>query len=436
MRLLARGEASSLYGAIVMSLILVIFASLYSSAVANLSRQGEAYREAFRGLLEASSENLDLYLNTSSGGIYAYTGSGARIVYIAVSNGSSIVMAMNKSIKLEPGSRVEVLSKDQLQQAASSRGFLAVFTERGRVYIYRFGDGGIANTSIVLSAVRGIYYAINTGLTSYSAYYYQNGVRMNITTYRWDIDNRYIIFQSPIDGYIYLEETPAELGMLNTTSWFNPPSVSYQKPSVTISFPPPWSATRTHDLYSVLMDTVSYTYDPILGVKVSRQIVIIPSSAVGSVSRETYLSWGATYTATLTLADMPSGWSISITTNRLSPGDLGIVGASTLICYYDWGYLYYRPTWAAQVASYSSTQTTLSISLGIQILYIPTDRDCYIYPPLPATPTHTWIYGLTAQGTAKTYSNATIYKKQDGLVTASNGNKIYIIDDISIIKTK
>jgi len=185
-----------------------------------------------------------------------------------------------------------------------------------------------------------------------------------------------------------------------------------------------------------LMDTTNYYYEPALGVKVSRQIIIIPSSAVGSVSRETYLSGGATYTATLTLTDMPSGWSITVTANRLSPGDLGIVGASTLICYYEWGHFYYRPAWAAQVASYSNTQTTLSISLGIQTLYIPTNRDCYINPPSPATPTHTWIYGLAAQGTAKIYSNTTIYKKQDGLIIASNGNKIYIIDDISILKTK
>ncbi len=436
MRLLARGEASSLYGAIVMSLILVIFASLYSSAVANLSRQGEVYREAFRGLLEASSESLDLYLNSSSGGIYAYTGSGARIIYIAASNGSSIVMAMNTSINLEPGSRVEVLSKDQLQQIASSKGFLAVFTERGRVYIYRFGDA-VSSSSIVLSAVKGIYYAINTGLTGYSAYYYQNGVRMNITTYRWDIDNRYIIFQSPIDGYIYLEETSAELGILNTTSWFNPPSVSYQKPSVTISFPPPWSATRTHDLYSILMDTVNYYYEPALGVKVVRQIIITPSSAIGSVVLpDTYLSWGATYTAIFTLTDVPSGWSVAVTTNRLSPGDLGIVGAYTLICYSLDRYIYYRPVWVAQVASYSSTPSSFSISLDIQTLYIPTDRSCYIYPPSPARPTHTWYYELTAYGPAKTYTNTTIYKKQDRLVTASNGNKIYFIDNISIPQTR
>ena len=440
MRLLARGEASSLYGAIVMSLILAIFASLYSAAVASLARQGEIYREAFRGYLEAYSERLDLYWNSSSSSIYAYTETGARVVYVVASNGSSIIMAMGSSIKLDPGSRVEVLPKDLSRYVVSSKGFLAVFTETGRVYTYRPGlGGGAGSIYAVQGAVRGVYYAVNVGQASYVAYYYQNGVRMNITTYRWDIDKDYIIFQSPIDGDIYLERSSSGLGVLNTSSWFNPPEAFYQKPRVSISFPPPWSAMRAHDLYLVLMDVASHTYDPALGVKVTRQVTIAPSGAVGSVVLwNTYLSWGATYTAIFTVSDMPSDWSVTVTTNRLLPGDLGVVGWDRLECYsIDIIYRYYRAAWIAQVAIYSSTSTSFSISLGVQTLYIPTDRECnlYFYVPRPSQPTHTWLYGLTAYGLAKTYTNSSLYAKQGDLVIASNGNKIRFIDNISLLPT-
>ena len=438
MRLLARGEASSLYGAIVMSLILVIFASLYSSAMVNLSRQGEVYREVFRDLLDSSSESLDLYWNSSSGSIYAYSGSGSRVIYMVASNGSSIIMAVNISLNINPGSRVELLSKDLSQRIAGSQGFLAVFTERGRVYIYRAGEGVLSNT-YALSVVSNLYYAVKVGFDSYTAYYYdQNGGRVNITTYRWDIDDSYIIFRSPINGTVYLEKISGSLSVLQTRNWFKPPSVDYQKPRITITLPSPWSVTKSYNLYFVFINTTSYTYNPSLGIIVARTITIAPSSATDSVSIQEYLSEGAVYTATWSISDMPSDWSVIVTINRLLPADLGIIGVGGIRCYNQVPYFAYigvYSSWIAQSAIYENGPSYISISLKGQKIYIPTDDTCRITINNPSTPIHTWLYQLTAQGPLKSYTNTTVYTKQGNIITASNGNKIYTIDSLSLLTT-
>ena len=436
MRLLGRGEASSLYGAIIMSLILAIFVSIYSAALANISRQGEVYREAVRGYFEAYSEDLDLYWNKSSSSIYAYSSSGARVVYIVIGDGESIAMAMNTSIQIPPGSREEVLTASQSRLAASSSSFVAVFTDRGRVYIYRWGGaGGAGEVYAIPGAVKGIYYAVSVGASSYIAFYYnQSGGRVDIATYRWDIDRGYIIFESPIDGTIYLERVSAILNTLNTTGWFNPPSVAYQKPRISISFPPPWSVTRNHDIYYVFMNTTSYSYNPAAGVEVGRSIAIAPLSSWGSVSVKAYLSQGGSYYAGWSATDLPEGWRIDMAMNRLLPGDLGIVGAGGIDCYWQVPYFAYRgkySAWVAQIAVYDSGASFFRISLGPQTIYIPVDNQCRVAAIDPGAPVHTWLYGFTVQGPLKIYSNSTIYAKQGGIVIASNGNKIYFIDNLS-----
>ncbi|MEM1611377.1 MAG: hypothetical protein QXQ57_07010 [Sulfolobales archaeon] len=437
MRLLVRGEASSLYGAIVMSMILVIFVSLYSTSLANLARQGEAYREALRGYVEAYSEDLDLYLNTSSGGIYAYSSSGARVIYLVIGNRSSIAFAMNTSIEIPPGSRVEILPRSLIQSYTYGEGYIAVLTERGRIYIYRWGYwSGDGDVIIIPNTASGIYYAVRAGSNSYIAYYYDgSGARVNISTYRWDIDPNYIIFQSPINGTIYLEKTSAQLNTLDTKAWFNPPSVSYDKPRITISFPPPWSITKTYDLYYIFSNTTSYSYNPSIGVIVAREIAIAPTSFTDSVSTQSYLSQDGVYQAYYNVSYLPSDWKVVVLISTISPGDLGIVGVGGIRCYYISGSAYEGSyySWKAQTVQHIVGPNYIEIRLGGQTLYIPVIDKCWAdwwYPPSISTPIHIWLYGFAAQGPLKIYSNTTIYPKQGNIVVVSNGNKIYFIDSI------
>jgi len=72
-----------------------------------------------------------------------------------------------------------------------------------------------------LDAVQGRYYAINTNGASYRVFYLDNiGNTIYITAYKWDANQSYIIFQSPINGRIYLRAETYTLSTLTTASWF------------------------------------------------------------------------------------------------------------------------------------------------------------------------------------------------------------------------
>jgi len=73
----------------------------------------------------------------------------------------------------------------------------------------------------LLDAVQGRYYAINTNGASYRVFYLDNsGNTIYITAYKWDANQSYIIFQSPINGRIYLRAETYTLSTLTTASWF------------------------------------------------------------------------------------------------------------------------------------------------------------------------------------------------------------------------
>ena len=78
-----------------------------------------------------------------------------------------------------------------------------------------------------VNVTQGDYYTFNTGGTCYWVYYYtmENGkpTRVNVTTYTWDANSNYIIFQAPITGTIYIaREQGSCSGTLDTADWFEP----------------------------------------------------------------------------------------------------------------------------------------------------------------------------------------------------------------------
>ncbi|MEM1983503.1 MAG: hypothetical protein QXZ63_07585 [Sulfolobales archaeon] len=74
-----------------------------------------------------------------------------------------------------------------------------------------------------INAIQGRWYAINTNGQSYRVFYTDSlGQVVYVTAYRWDVNNNYIIFQSPITGRIYLRQESYTLTTLDTKSWFAP----------------------------------------------------------------------------------------------------------------------------------------------------------------------------------------------------------------------
>ncbi|MEM1913326.1 MAG: hypothetical protein QW067_09325, partial [Thermofilaceae archaeon] len=92
-----------------------------------------------------------------------------------------------------------------------------------------------------LSVEQGKYYAVNTGGVVYRA----RGPSGYIDTYWWDANASYVIFQAPYTGVVHLVVEDAQLGVLDTRSWFTPPTPPTPYATFTVTYPSPWSTTRT-----------------------------------------------------------------------------------------------------------------------------------------------------------------------------------------------
>lgn len=121
-----------------------------------------------------------------------------------------------------------------------------------------------------VSVAQGEYYAFNTGGNCYWVYYYtmQDGkpTRVNVTTYTWDANSNYIIFQAPITGTIYIaREQGTCSGTLGTGGWFVDESTSPPAVNMNVTFSDVWSnatnVNATRDGYtSVSPSYTSGTY--------------------------------------------------------------------------------------------------------------------------------------------------------------------------------
>jgi hypothetical protein len=92
---------------------------------------------------------------------------------------------------------------------------------------------------------QGMYYAVNTGGQPYRVFYIDpTGQTVYVTVYRWDANSSYIIFQSPINGKVYLRQESYTLSTLDTRSWYSLSQSDFQ--SVVV----PTSGTATFVFFS------------------------------------------------------------------------------------------------------------------------------------------------------------------------------------------
>jgi hypothetical protein len=164
------------------------------------------------------------------------------------------------------------------------------------------------------NAVSGRYYVLQG---NYDVFYLNaNGNRYWLTVYKWDANQNYIIFYSPISGTLYFLPSTTTKPILQTLSWFDLPNPPY--PKVTINFPSPWNVQVTGNLYSSAQvnsktltfsgGTVTLTYS----MTITAQTYQYEASFQLTTSEQRYINLGTAYTAPLTYSYFPSSWSRSV----------------------------------------------------------------------------------------------------------------------------
>jgi hypothetical protein len=276
-----------------------------------------------------------------------------------------------------------------------------------------------------LDAVQGRYYAINTNGASYRVFYLDNsGNTIYITAYKWDANQSYIIFQSPINGRIYLRAETYILSTLTTASWFKanaPLPGSVATATIKLRYGSSEYIVGTVSLYGVsgyitlsqFQITVSYTPTTLKAT----------NSSTWSISRVTF-----TYNAT-TVSDgvsqnslaafYPSSTPLSSIVSYSVQTKIGTTIYSNAFTFYDTG------SGTAKRASYNAP--TLYGS-GNYVLF-PWSSETTV------TTTFYWNYFTLTVSLSSSVSASTTgtqsYSKTNGVITASNGNVIVVYDSLS-----
>jgi hypothetical protein len=276
----------------------------------------------------------------------------------------------------------------------------------------------------LLDAVQGRYYAINTNGASYRVFYLDNsGNTIYITAYKWDANQSYIIFQSPINGRIYLRAETYILSTLTTASWFkaNAPLPTVATATIKIGSSSSQNTIATVNLYGVSgYSTVSQS-----------QITV-------------------SYTPTTLTATNSSTWSVSRVTFTYNSTTLPVapLSSSNIYVYYP------SSTPLSSIVSYSLQTKT---SNGIASNSFTYSYNNVLCPCTYSTPTlygagsgnyitfaistsssasaFYWNYLALTVSLSSSVSASTTgtqsYSKTNGVITASNGNVIVVYESLS-----
>ncbi|OWJ54234.1 hypothetical protein [Pyrodictium delaneyi] len=253
-----------------------------------------------------------------------------------------------------------------------------------------------------LDVVQGHWYAVYTGGTPYRVFYVDgSGQTVYVTSYWWDANQSYIIFQAPITGKVYLREEPSlTLSTLSTTGWWNSISAS-----VTITT----NSTFPNGTYTMTFNPASITYD-------GKQLKI---GYAASITKGWY---GRLDVNTKYFFDFQS--SITIDDSSLS------VYARYVTSYY----CYPSPTYCwEQRPVYSSPINGVAVNRPDPTQCNVVAKYSYVHGLLTVTATIT-NYG----GSCETGQNEyilTLYTTKTVVVndsfTADNGNTVHIVDSLT-----
>jgi hypothetical protein len=268
----------------------------------------------------------------------------------------------------------------------------------------------------LLDAVQGRYYAINTNGASYRVFYLDNsGNTIYITAYKWDANQSYIIFQSPINGRIYLRAETYTLSTLTTASWF------------TVNAPLPSLGTITIKTPNILIDTTTLY-------------------GASGYSTLTGSSKTISYRPTTLTVTNSSTWTVSRTTFTYNSSTLKNGEVNTLYAYYPSNIpvnsiVSYTLKSKVDGTVYDMYFSILSSDTKYRIHYgspsLDTNGKCawFTLSDTYSFNTFNWNYltitfGLSSSVSASSTGTQS-YTKTNGVITASNGNVIAIYESLS-----
>lgn len=231
----------SIYGSIIVALLLSSFIGLY---MIMLDNQQINYNEIMSSLNienKRSSERVTASINGDK--LYLSSNIESKIIMILARNYSeTYYIDLSKNPIIVRPDSLTYISEDLLQWMFNmrSKGFnIFMMTGYGNIIplndeidlLTRSSDNQISACfpyDFAFNATKDVYYII---YGTWTAFVRQNtsigSIYSLIPTYSWDINTSYTIFQSPINGTIYLRRSVGALPLLETKKWFKPPTIMY-----------------------------------------------------------------------------------------------------------------------------------------------------------------------------------------------------------------
>jgi len=273
-----------------------------------------------------------------------------------------------------------------------------------------------------LDTQQGLWYAINTNGQSYRVFYIDNaGNTIYITTYKWDANTSYIIFQSPITGKVYLRQESYTPSTLNTLSWITVPATPNVNITTTSSYTNLNGKVFASNIYSGVSPSItSYSYD---GSKVSAVWTWTKSTSSSdywlyNAPTSPWLSASSSYSFTIT-AQTPSGYTSSLSISFTKTYAYFIDGANQ-----EWTYDNYLINYYSSSTIYMYSVST-SVSGNTITFTTASSQTSYGYKSSGKQ------YIVFSYIASTTYTKT--FNKVNNMITYENGNKVVIYDSLSSV---
>lgn len=439
-----RRAIESVYGAIIIAILISLFVGLYISSI---ERQQKSY-ENIVGSLEIESRRFSEKVSVKRSGneILVSSSVDTRVIAVVARSGNTTYLL---DLRDRP---IEIRQDTYTTLPSDVRDWIETMWRRGLdIYMVTSNGNMIAVDSpadlsqggyigscfpydIVFDGVRGVYYIIYGTWTAYIQRP-DTGTYAMIPTYTWDINTSYTIFRSPIDGKIFLRRATGSLPILETRSWFRYPTVMYApdptdlRVLVRIFLESPYGENKWVDIYYGSGTTnITYVYN---------------GSVVVTTSALWYYGYGVIYSR-----QYPG--TVPVKTYNFTVYIVNYVALPLYLTYY----VYVYPSWGGwnnvrrDVAWVGSTGDMYYPYLVSNVIYV-NGRELYINS---ITYYKDWSFSLSTpyqsnqlvspyansidlyigvQGwLGRTYTlqivNTTVYTPNtSGYIVASNGNTIY-----------
>ncbi|MGC9147824.1 MAG: hypothetical protein ACP5GI_00015 [Sulfolobales archaeon] len=279
-----RRGIESLYGAILTTMLIISFISLYTMYKEDQRRSYEAIINSLNIEYERSLENIFISgVNYSSKQIYISSSIDTEIVSILASrNDTTLYIDLrNTSLKI-PGGLPIALPIDLSEKIFNyaKQGYkIYLITKRGNLislnidpYMNNLGSSLTNNTiysmfDYVFYAEKDVYYIV---YGSWDVYIYNQSLglpQIYPYVYIWDINTSYTIFRAPESTYIFLKRSYQNRGIMETKSWFKSPTILYaQDPTdlriiLDVYLDPPYLGKWTRITWGSGTTSINYIYN-------------------------------------------------------------------------------------------------------------------------------------------------------------------------------